>query len=222
MEIELPNRALTAAAKRDAAAHLAAAHLSAARPSLGEIITRVGPHRLKVTRDPFFALVGSIIQQQISMAAAAAIQRRVSDGCPDCRVTPEAILRLGEARLRKLGLSTQKARYLCDLARHADAGKLSRRALSRLDDEQIIARATEVRGIGRWTAEMLLIFCLERPDVWPVDDLGLRKAAARFTGKELDRDEIVALAAPWRPFRSFASWYLWRSLEGPKMPGIAL
>lgn len=208
--------------RRQALARRAAEHLSAVSPSLEPIISRVGPHRLKVTRDPFLTLVGSIIQQQISMSAAASIQRRLTEACPGGRVTPAAIQRLGPARLRKAGLSNQKAGYLVDLARHADAGRLGRRTLSRLDDEEIIVRATEIRGIGRWTAEMLLIFCLERPDVWPIDDLGLRKAVARFTGRDLDKKGIVALAEPWRPFRSYASWYLWRSLEGPKMPGIEL
>jgi DNA-3-methyladenine glycosylase II len=90
-----------------------------------------------------------------------------------------------------------------------------------MSDEQVIQATTQVLGIGRWTAEMLLIFCLERPDVWPIDDLGIRKAVRNLLGDNdlPHRDTITGLAEPWRPFRSYASWYLWRSLEGPLMPG---
>ena len=126
--------------------------------------------------------------------------------------------------LRGAGLSRQKATYLRELSTAFASGDLSTRTLKRMPDEEVIAATTRVKGIGRWTAEMLLIFCLERPDVWPVDDLGLRKAVRQF----LNLDDMPSaqtlneLAEPWRPYRSYATWYLWRSLEGPLMPGVSL
>lgn len=188
------------------------------------MIEKIGPHRPRISRDPFKTLVGSIVQQQISMSAAAAIQNRLVDACPDRRMTPEALLALRTPRLRKIGLSRQKAIYLRDLAVHFKDGRLSPAKLRRMPDDEVIEATTQVHGIGRWTAEMLLIFCLERPDVWPVDDLGIRKAVRNYLGEsELpDRKRLDAVALPWRPFRSYASWYFWRSLEGPLMPGIAV
>lgn len=188
------------------------------------MIERIGPHRPRVSRDPFRTLVGSIVQQQISMSAAAAIQQRLVDACPDRRVSPEALLSLRMLKLRRVGLSRQKALYLRDLAEHFADGRLSAAGLRRMSDEAVIEATTRVHGIGRWTAEMLLIFCLERPDVWPVDDLGIRKAVRNYLGETNlpDKKRLDAVALPWQPFRSYASWYLWRSLEGPLMPGVAV
>lgn len=189
---------------------------------MADLIARIGPHRPIITRDPFATLVGSIVSQQISMAAAAAIQKRLAALCPRGRVTHRAILGLHARTLRSAGLSRQKILYLRSLAEHFADGRLSPRALRAMPDDEVIAATTRVKGIGRWTAEMLLIFCLERPDVWPIDDLGIRKAVRGLLGcSELpDRDTMSAVADPWRPFRSYASWYLWRSLEGPLMPGV--
>lgn len=202
----------------------AVAHLRAARPSLGPIIDRVGRHRLEITAHPFIALLGSITQQQVSMSAAAAVYGRIRDLCPRRRVTPRAIQGLTEAQLRAAGLSRQKAAYVHNLADAFASGALTPARLRRMNDEEVIAATTTIKGVGRWTAEMLLIFCLERPDVWPIDDLGLRKAVQRFVGaaQPLDRQAMIDLACPWQPYRTFASWYLWRSLEGPLMPGVAL
>jgi DNA-3-methyladenine glycosylase II len=205
-------------------ARAAVHHLSRADRRLGQLIRSIGPHRPIITPDPFVALVGSILQQQISMSAAAAVQKRVQDLCPRGRVTPGAILHLGDADLRAAGLSRQKARYLRALAEHFANGALTARKLRGMTDDEVIAATTQVSGVGRWTAEMLLIFCLERPDVWPIDDLGLRKAVRNFAGLgDLpDARTMLALGTPYRPYRTYASWYLWRSLEGPFMPGVAL
>jgi DNA-3-methyladenine glycosylase II len=199
-------------------------HLSGADARLRTLIRRIGPHRPIITADPFVALVGSIVQQQISMSAAAAIQKRVKALCPRGRVTPAALRALDHDALRGAGLSRSKARYLQDLADHFATRRLTAAGLRRMSDEEVIETTTAVKGIGRWTAEMLLIFCLERPDVWPIDDLGLRKAVRGFLDlPDLpDKPTITDLAEPWRPYRSYATWYLWRSLEGPLMPGIEL
>ena len=210
--------------RRAELAQQAIAHLSNQCNRLAAMIARIGPHRPRISRDPFKTLVGSIVQQQISMSAAAAIQNRLVDACADRRLTPAALLSLRTPRLRKIGLSRQKALYLRDLAAHFRDGRLTAAKLRRMNDDEVIEAATQVHGIGRWTAEMLLIFCLERPDVWPVDDLGIRKAVRQYLGETdlPDKKRLDAVALPWRPFRSYASWYLWRSLEGPLMPGVAV
>ncbi|MBW7904108.1 MAG: DNA-3-methyladenine glycosylase [Phycisphaerae bacterium] len=212
-----------AALVRQQRALLAAEALSRADTRMARLVKRIGPHRPVLTADPFRALVGSIIQQQVSMSAAAAIQKRLRQAC-DGRIRPETVLGLESAALRGCGLSRQKAAYLHDLAQHFAEGRLTSRQLRRLEDEAVIAAVTQVKGVGRWTAEMLLIFCLERPDVWPIDDLGLRKAVRFFAGlAEMPAAEVMRTAGePFRPYRTYASWYLWRSLEGPFMPGVSL
>lgn len=210
--------------KRRAMALAAVTHLSRAHPRMAALVSRVGPHRPIITRDPFRSLFGAIVQQQVSMAAARAIQKRLCALCADQCVTPAAVLLITPRRLRSAGLSRQKALYVRDLADHFASGALSSRKLRRMSDDEVIEATTAVNGVGRWTAEMLLIFCLERPDVWPIDDLGIRKAARNFLGLEEfpARPALIDMAESWRPYRSFASWYLWRSLEGPIMPGIRL
>lgn len=205
-------------------AEQAVLHLSRAHGRMRRLVRKVGPHRPIVTPHPFPTLVGSILQQQISMSAAAAVQKRLKALCPRGRVTPRAILAIDHDDLRGAGLSRQKATYLHSLAEHFARGILSTRKLRRMTDDEVIEAATQVKGVGRWTAEMLLIFCLERPDVWPVDDLGLRKAVRDFDDlPDLpDAKTMHASGERWRPWRSYASWYLWRSLEGPLMPGVAL
>ncbi|MBU0639544.1 MAG: DNA-3-methyladenine glycosylase [Planctomycetes bacterium] len=210
--------------ERRQAALEAVRHLRRVDPRLGEIIRKIGPHRPIITPDPFVTLVGAIVQQQVSMSAAAAIQKRLKALCPRGRTTPTAIARLQTDALRKAGLSRQKVRYVRDLAGHFTARRLTPRKLREATDEEVIAATTQVKGVGRWTAEMLLIFCLERPDVWPTDDLGLRKAVRQFLGDaDMPTNDVMELVGEsWRPYRTYASWYLWRSLEGPFMPGMAL
>ena len=189
---------------------------------LAAIIRHIGPCTLALARDPFRTLFGSIVQQQISMAAGAAIQRRLRDLCPRRRITAKAVLSIPAAKLRAAGLSKQKVAYVTDLAQHFAARKLTGAGLRRMSDEEVIAACTQVKGIGRWTAEMLLIFCLGRLDVWPVDDLGLRKAVGRMIGADElpSPKETQAIGEPFRPYRSIACWYLWRSLEGPLLPSV--
>jgi len=182
---------------------------------LGPLIRRVGPCRLLEHRrvDPFSALVESIIHQQVSMAAGAAIFRRLC--ALTGRPTPRRLLALRPAALRTAGLSRQKASYLLDLSAHVASGALPLRQLERMDDERVIALLTQVKGIGRWSAEMFLIFRLGRLNVLPVDDLGLRKGAQRvFRLRRLpDGERLRQLARPWIPFRSLATWYLWRAQD---------
>jgi len=202
--------------------HPAVAHLVAADERLAGIIRHVGPFRMQTTPDPYFALLVSIIHQQLSMKAAKTIRERVQALCPRRRITPGAIQALPTSALRAAGLSERKVEYVRDLTSRFVNRQITPARLRRMNDEAVIETVTEVRGIGRWTAEMLLLFCLERPDVWPVDDLGLRKAAQRLTGarRPLTDKRLHKLAEPWRPYRSAATWYLWRSLEGPVTPGL--
>ncbi len=217
-------RASDAAGRREETARTAIAELKARDARLGALIGRIGAYRPAYQADPFLTLVHSITQQQVSMSAAAAIFKRLKALCPRGRVRPAAILALEAGDLRSVGLSWRKAGYVRDLAEHFDTGQLQTRRLRMMSDEEVVEAVTKVKGIGRWTAEMLLMFCLERPDVWPIDDLGVRKAAQAFfeLAEMPTASAIRDLADRWRPHRSYATWYLWRSLEGPNMPGIAV
>jgi DNA-3-methyladenine glycosylase II len=200
-----------------------AARLLRKDPRLAQLIKRIGPFCPVVTHDPFLALVGSVLHQQVSMSAAAAIQRRLRALC-DHRLTPARILRWSTSDLRGAGLSRQKAEYVRNIAEAFSTRQLTARKLRRMSDDEVVAAATAIKGVGRWTAEMLLIFCLERPDVWPMDDFGLRKAVQNLLGlAELPRPAAIRnLADPWRPYRTHATWYLWRSLDGPRPPAVTL
>lgn len=192
-------------------------------PRMGALVRRVGPFAPEVTRDPFSALIGSILHQQISMIAAMSLKRRLKEACGG-KLTPATILALREEQLRQAGLSRQKAVYVREIASHFAGGALSAAKLRRMSDEELIEATTTIKGVGRWTAEMLLIFCLERPDVWPVDDLGLRKGLQRFLGlTELpSRGDTLSAGEPFRPYRTHATWYLWRSLDLPVLPGVGV
>lgn len=210
-------------AERDGPAAVAR-RLARRDPRLAALIRQFGVPERITTQDPFVALVGSIVQQQVSMAAGTTIFRRVRALCPRRRLTPAAILTLSADELRGAGLSRQKAGYVHGVAEAFASRALTRAGLRRMSDEEVVTATTRLKGVGRWTAEMLLMFCLGRPDVWPTDDLGLRKAAQQLLG--LDEPptaaQLDALGEPWRPYRSYAAWYLWRSLGGPITPGIAL
>jgi DNA-3-methyladenine glycosylase II len=186
------------------------------------IIERVGPYRPRTVRDPLTALVASIVHQQVSMKAGAAIFRRVRGLCPRRRLSARALASISPVELRGAGLSRQKAVYVRGIARSFHAGELTSRRLRRMSDEDVIEATTRLKGVGRWTAEMLLLFCLERADVWPVDDFGLRKGLQRFLGLDEmpPRDIVRETGETWRPYRSYACWYLWRSLDGGVLPGI--
>jgi 3-methyladenine DNA glycosylase/8-oxoguanine DNA glycosylase len=196
-------------------------HLRKHDPVLGDIIKQVGPLRLEPRPGTIFAaLLKSIVYQQLSGKAAATIHGRVVALLPRvAKEQPQALLDLSEEQLRGAGLSANKTLAVRDLARRTVDGSLpSRRRTVKMTDEEIIEALTEVRGIGRWTVEMLLIFWLGRPDVLPLDDLGIRKGFALVYGHaELPTaPQLAEHGQRWQPFRSAASWYLWRALELPK------
>jgi DNA-3-methyladenine glycosylase II len=195
-------------------------HLAGADPTMGRIIAEHPRVRLTSRGDGFTTLARSIVGQQISLKAADSVWARVRERCPE--ITPEGLLRRRKTTLRSCGLSERKAEYLHDLARHFADGHLTMADLAGLPDDEVVARLTDIRGIGRWTAEMFLIFNLLRPDVFPVDDLGLVKAISRHylddepTAALLrgaGREKVVQMGVRWAPFRSVATWYLWRSLD---------
>ena len=192
-------------------------HLKSADPVLGSLIDRVGACRIKYTEPSFATLVRSIVNQQLSGRVANVILGRLMDRLPERKITPEAILKLTPARMRKAGLSKQKTAYIRDLARKTVRGHVNFEALPGLPDHEVIEHLTQVKGIGVWTAHMFLIFGLQRPDILPTGDLGVRSAIRKAYGlEELPHPaQMEELAAAWRPYCSVASWYLWRSLEGP-------
>ena len=163
--------------------------------------------------EPFRTLARSIVGQQISVKAAESVWNRVLAVAPDA--LPEQILKVRRTRLRKCGLSERKVEYIADLARHFSDGTIHARDWPDMDDEAVIAELVQVRGIGRWTAEMFLMFNLLRPDVLPLDDIGLQNAMKLhyFDGERATRDAMRAVAENWAPWRSVATWYLWRSLD---------
>ena len=189
-------------------------HLRKADPVMRAIIDQVGAYRIQFRDPDFETLVKSIIYQQLSGRVAGVIFGRVTDAAGG-RLTPEGILKLRPVRMRTLGLSGQKTVYIRDLARHTRDGRLAFEELARLPDEAVIERLTEVKGIGVWTAHMFLIFALRRPNVLPTGDLGIRNAIRKAYGLlELPKPaEMETLSEPWRPYRTVACWYLWRSLE---------
>ena len=194
--------------------------LSAADPVLGAIIR--GHPRIALTPrgDAFYTLARSIVGQQISVKAADSVWARVRGTCGE--MSPRSVMRRRATTLRACGLSERKAEYLRDLAAHFADGRVDQARLAGMSDDQVIERLTDIRGIGRWTAEMFLIFNLLRPDVLPLDDLGLLKAVGQhyLSGrtpasllKGEGRQQVVELARRWIPYRSVATWYLWRSME---------
>jgi DNA-3-methyladenine glycosylase II len=180
---------------------------------LRKIIPAYGPAHLVSRGDPFVTLARSIVGQQISVPAAQAVWERVAQACP--RLTPAQMLRAGNEKLSACGLSKRKAEYILDLADHFKAGTLHVSKWTEMDDESVIAELIQIRGIGRWTAEMFLMFNLTRPNVLPLDDLGLIKAISvnYFSGEPVTRSEAREVAANWEPWRTVATWYMWRSLD---------
>ena len=192
-------------------------HLKKGDPLLAAVIGTVGPYRMDYREPCFETLVRSIIYQQLSGKAAATILGRLVAAVGDRGLTPEAILRLKPEKMRALGLSTAKTAYVRDLAEQTKKGKVRFDHLCDLCDDDVIAELTQVKGVGVWTAQMFLMFALRRPDILPLGDLGVRAAMKRIYGLEdLPKPaQMIELATPWRPFASVASWYLWRSLDGP-------
>lgn len=202
---------------------VAVRHLRSADPVMESIIERVGPCMLGHATDRggpaldhYGALVRSIVGQQVSVAAARSMVARLHERFGGRTPTPAQILADDPEELRlAAGLSRSKARFLRDLAEHVESGALVLEELDDLPDAEVAERLVQVRGIGQWTVDMFLIFHLGRPDVLPVGDLGLRRAAvlAYRLRKLPEPPRLTRLARPWRPWRSVASWYLWASLR---------
>src|SRR5712691_1816722 len=194
-------------------------HLSASDKRLAALIAR--SHRYSIEPNlnvrPFDALAESIAYQQLSGKAAATIWKRVRALYPRSKnLDPRRVLETPDEKLRGAGLSRNKVAAIKDLAAKTIGGTVpSARALAKMSDEEIIARLITVRGIGRWTVEMLLLFDLGRPDVWPVDDYGVRKGFAKTFGKrKLPKPkQLMKFGEKWRPHRSVAAWYFWRALD---------
>lgn len=167
----------------------------------------------------FEDLVASIVEQQLSGKAAKAIFTRVrvllktKSPTPLSPLTPKDVLPITEEALRNCGISWSKTRYVKDLAEKVDRGELVLESLDKLDDEGVISELVKVKGIGRWTAEMFLMFTLARPDVFPLDDLGIQNGMEKLLGKNLDKLKMQEFSLRWKPHRTVASWYLWRLLD---------
>lgn len=161
----------------------------------------------------FIDLTEAIVSQQLSGKAASTIFGRFRVLC-DGNINPDIILKLSEVKLRSVGLSFAKIRYIKDLAGRVKSGGLELNKLDKMMDEDVITKLVEVKGIGRWTAEMFLMFSLGRPDVFPIDDLGIRKGFEKVIGTRMEGEKLAKFAEKnWKPYRTIASWYLWRSLE---------
>ena len=195
-------------------------HLKRNDPILARIISRVGPVKFELDADHYEAVVGSIIYQQLAGSAARAILNRFKQLYGGRIPSPREYLSTDVEKLRGSGLSPQKISYIKDLAERIENGTLDLKRLENLPDEEALNELDNVRGIGRWTAEMFLIFKLGRTDVLPVDDLGLRKAAQKaYRLRKLPtRDRFERLAEKWHPYSSISTFYLWKSMEKPEAP----
>ena len=192
-------------------------HLARRDRVMKKLIPKFGEARLRSRGDAFTTLARSIVGQQISVKAAQAVWERFASlvEAPVTHLPPQAVQLLDAPILRSAGLSARKAEYLLDLARHFAGGAVRVDSWQQMDDEAIITELVAIRGIGRWTAEMFLIFHLMRPNVMPLDDLGLLKGISLnyFSGEPVSRAEAREVGEAWVPFRSVATWYIWRSLD---------
>ena len=190
-------------------------HFKERDPKIARVIQAIGPFRLKRNRNYFVVLCRSIVSQQISTAAAETIYIRFQKLFDGRVPTPERVAGLKDAPMRAAGLSRQKSAYLKDLSHRFLDGTVRPHQLNYLDNEEIVDRLTLVHGIGRWTAEMFMIFSLNRLDILPVDDLGLRVAVQNIYGMKArpDAKRLRALGKKWNPFETVATWYAWRSLN---------
>ena len=180
---------------------------------LGLLIKRYGPCKIKPSKrtDYFLDLVDAIVSQQLSGKAAATIFGRVKEGLG--KVVPAKILSTPDAKFRGWGLSRQKTSYLKDLAQKVKEGDLKIEKLDKLPDEEVMEELIAVKGIGRWTAEMFLMFSLARPDTFPIDDLGIQKGIAKLLKKEISPQKMANFAERWKPYRTAASWYVWKIVD---------
>lgn len=191
----------------------ASAHLMRRDRILKKLIPQHKDQRLQAPAPAFMTLARAIIGQQVSTKSADAVWQRFTEQCGR-RPTPASVVQLDLDALRALGLSKRKSEYIADLAVHFAEKRVKPSAWADMDDEAVIADLCTIRGIGRWTAEMFLIFNLQRPDVLPLDDAGLLRAISLhyFSGEPVSRFEAREVAQAWAPWRTVATWYLWRSL----------
>ncbi|WP_242929005.1 DNA-3-methyladenine glycosylase family protein [Pontibacter vulgaris] len=186
-------------------------------PIIAGIIGKGRPLQSSKSEDLYFKLLGSIVSQQLSTKVAATIFRRFTELYPENYPLPELVLSTPDETLRGAGLSFQKIGYIRNVASFAAAGNLDHATIDAMEDDELIKHLTQIKGVGRWTVEMLLMFALERPDVLPLDDLGIQNAMKRHykleeTGKAL-KVRMQEIAENWRPYRTIASKYLWQSLD---------
>ena len=195
----------------------AISHLKQADPVMARIISAVGPYKIVYREPDFTTLARSIVYQQVSGAAAATMLTRLTAAAGrGGKLIPKKILELGTEGLRPCGISRQKASYLMNLSEQTRSRAIAFGTLADLPDEEVIARLTQVKGIGVWTVQMFLMFALRRHDVFPAGDLGVRNAIWKAYALETPPPpkEMERIATPWRPYATVASWYLWRSLDG--------
>jgi DNA-3-methyladenine glycosylase II len=180
---------------------------------LRKLIPQFGDMHLMARGEAFSTLARAIVGQQISVKAADTVWQRFLEVCPKC--TPAQVLKAGPEMLSTCGLSKRKAEYVLDLADYFKVKRTHADRWTEMDDEEVISELIQIRGIGRWTAEMFLIFNLLRPNVLPLDDLGLQKGISinYFSGEPVSRSDVREVAANWEPWRTVATWYLWRSLN---------
>ncbi len=186
-------------------------------PVMASIIEGGQPLPSSKSEDLYFKLLSAIVSQQLSTKAAATIFKRFTELFPESYPHPELVLATPDEQLRGAGLSFQKIGYVRNVASFSAAGNLEHTTINAMEDEALIIHLTQIKGVGRWTVEMLLMFALERPDILPVDDLGIQNAMKRHygiedTGKALKK-RMQEIAEPWRPYRTIASKYLWQSLN---------
>jgi DNA-3-methyladenine glycosylase II len=187
-------------------------HLIKSEPVMRDLVRRVGPYAIEVRGAPYQSLLRAILYQQLAGPAAAAIERRFLVMFGGRIPAPAELAPLSDEELRAAGISRQKAGYMRSIAEHFAGGRLSDRKLLRMPDDEVIEAVTQIKGVGRWTADMLLMFCIGRPDVLPVGDLGIQNAMKLAYGLDAPPKpaEMEAIAEPWRPYRSAGAWYLWR------------
>ncbi|KRT61012.1 MAG: DNA-3-methyladenine glycosylase II [Thaumarchaeota archaeon CSP1-1] len=184
-------------------------------PKFAKIIMQVGDYNVKITKNRYQSLVESIISQQLSGSAANSIIKKFRKLYKSKFPKPRDVIKTSDSKLRTTGLSKMKIVYIKELSKKIESKELNMRKISTQSDEQVIEVLTDVKGIGRWTAEMFLIFSLGRLDILPVGDLGLKKGIqSMYSLKELpEKEQIEQLAESWKPYRTVATWYLWKSLE---------
>ncbi|WP_077036238.1 DNA-3-methyladenine glycosylase [Pelomonas sp. KK5] len=187
-----------------------------------KLIPQFGEARLRLRGDAFTTLARSIIGQQVSVTSAQAIWERFlgATTTPGAKIQPAAVLAQPVEALRGLGIASRKCEYLRDLARHFEEGNVHVKQWAQMEDQAIVDELVAIRGIGRWTADMFLVFHLMRPDVLPLDDPNLIKGISQnyFSGEPVSRAEARELGEAWAPYRSVATWYIWRSLDPVQLP----